>query len=244
MNAVLPEPAIADAEWLEPEELYLSVGAECEIDRPIFQGDVFTQVLLPVIPRKPPKLDEEESLKISFARSMVMVVPHPCQCYHGDKLRPWLTVAPVKEVPSYDNFGETRTGAADKFALLDLPAGRGEGASRSSHVADFGRITSIGAEYLSTSNRVACLSHMGLGLLAKRLLRFQLRAPSELAQVMAFTQKQWNESFLMQAWVRKHGSLKGYSNWQKTALVVPALGGEIIPDEFILSSHDVLIGYI
>lgn len=238
MNTSVPAPAVPDENWLEPEDLYLSVGKECELDRPIFQGDVFCRVPLPRLPSKPP---EQTELPIPFTPSLVMVVPHPCQCYNGDKLRATLTVAPVREVAGYSNFGDDRTRAIDKFALLDLPNDRSANSPRSSHVADFGKLLSINPSYLKTDRRVACLSHKGLGLLAKRLLRFQLRAPSQLAQVMAYTMKQWNESFIMQAWVRRFGSLKGYSDWQRHPTTIPELGGEVVPDEYVISAADALI---
>jgi len=72
-----------------------------------------------------------------------MVVRHPCQRYHGDKLRPYRTVAPVRQVTDFDNFGPDRSGTKDKFALL--------------------------------------------GLLAKRVLGFQLRYPTTPAQAMVYT---------------------------------------------------------
>jgi hypothetical protein len=236
--------AVEDVNWLEPNELYFSLGSRCEIDRPLFQGDVITGVPIPTLPNIPPGAGAELIPNVSEA--MVMLVPHPCQCYHGDNLRAHLTVAPLKEVPSYDNFGPDRTGAKDKFALPDLII-EDEGDSRiTSHVADFGRLVAIPYRYLNTKNRVACLSHMGLGLLAKRLLQFQLRAPSTLANVMAYTQDQWNESFAMQAWVQRFTKLRGFTKWlhseQDLALISAGLRG--IPAEYLTSSLDQLLATI
>ncbi|MFC7246374.1 hypothetical protein ACFQO7_28185 [Catellatospora aurea] len=174
----------------------------------------------------------------------VMVVPHPCQCYHGDKLRRFITVAPVEEVTDYAPFGEERTGAKDKFALLDLPISAEPDAPRKSHVANFGKLTTVGHKYLNVRNRVACLSHMGLGLLAKRLMQFQLRAPSELAQVMGFTHKQWNEAYVMQAWVRANASLKGYSAWMRTPTAIPGINEPAAPDEYVAGAPDLLLELI
>lgn len=239
----MTEPAVENVEWLEPEDLYLSTGANCPIDRPLFQGDVLTAVVLPQMPARPP---EPGSVNVEFGRSTVMVVPHPCQCYHGDKLRPYITVAPVTEVPSYDNFGPNRSGAKDKFALPDLPVMIDGQLQVRSHVANFGRLVSIPQRYLSTTSRIACLSHKGLGLLAKRILQFQLRYPSELAQVMAYTQTQWQESWLMQAWVRTHGSLKGYSDWVRGSHVIPALdpNNPVTPYDFLAGALDVLLEHV
>ncbi|MFF4563019.1 hypothetical protein [Streptomyces sp. NPDC001435] len=232
------QPAVPDKNWLEPEELYLTRGDDCEIDRPLFQGDIFVDVLLPLLPKRPPVAGKVE---IDFAESIVMVIPHPCQCYYGDKLRPYITVAPVTQVLDYENFGTDRTGRKDKFALPDLMMQKGEG--HRSFVADFGKIVSVPQSYLQLSNRVACLSHMGLGLLAKRFIQFQSRVPSEMAQVMAFTQDQWHESFLMQAWVRRHRSLKGFTEWMRSETCIAGIadGVPIIPYGYVTSAPEELM---
>src|SRR4051794_4353333 len=141
------EPSIADTNWLEPNELYLQTGGAVESDRPIYQGDVFEGVAMLQLPRTMPP--DGEATPLESTHQMVMVVPHPCQCYHGDKLRRYLTVAPVRDVADYDNFGEERTGAKDKFALLDLP--RRDVSAQwyvASSVADFGRLTTVPSSWL------------------------------------------------------------------------------------------------
>ena len=236
----LPAPANEDVNWLEPTDLYLSVGDSCEIDRPLFQGDVFTGVPLPSLPGAPPGAGR---VPIDFTEWTVMLIPHPCQCYNGDKLRSHLTVAPVQEVPNYDTLGPERDRAFDKFALPDLPVTQEGDGQSISYLANFGRLLTVPREYLIPSRRIACLSHQGLGLLAKRLIRFQLRMPSRLSDTMAYTTNQWNEAFLMQAWVRKHLTLKGYSRWLKTPCVIKALDEEqpLVPADYLTGALDVLI---
>lgn len=236
----LPAPAVEDTNWLEPEDLYLQAGSSCEIDRPLFQGDVFTGVPLPSLPKRPPAPGK---VPIDFTESLAMLLPHPCQCYNGDSLRPRLTVAPVTEVLNYDNFGEDRDRAYDKFALPDLPVIREGKESRISHVASFGRLVTVPKDYLSPSSRLACLSHRGLGLLAKRVIRFQLRMPTELISTMAYTASQWNEAFLMQAWVRKHGTLAGFSTWMQTPLTIWTINANeaTVPQEVVTGALDILL---
>ncbi|WP_330265377.1 hypothetical protein [Streptomyces griseorubiginosus] len=228
------EPAVPDLHWLEPEQLYFSVGPDCEIDRPLFQGDIFTDTILPVLPKRPPSPGEHP---VEFVESVVMVVPHPCQCYHGDNLRKFITVAPVSQVLGYENFGADRTGKKDAFALPDLFAWR-DGDEGVSYIADFGRIVSIPSSYLSLKSRIACLSHMGMGLLSKRFIAFQSRVPSRLGEVMAATQHQWNEAFLMQAWVQKNGKLKGFSTWMRSQVMIPSINetDPITPGDYVTSS--------
>lgn len=235
--------AIEDANWLEPDQLYLAVAPDCDIDRPVFQGDVFCGVTLPQLPSAPVPPGEAT---VPFAESLCMVVPHPCQCYHGDKLRTRLTVAPLRQVPDYDNFGPNHTGAKDKFALPDLPVLQDGERVPTTHVADLGRLLTVGHRWLQPANRVACLSHRGLGLLAKRVLGFQLRFPTTLANTMAYTAAEWNEAFLMQAWVRREGRLKGFTDWLRTEQVIPGVNGgrPIAPYQVREGALDVLLQII
>jgi hypothetical protein len=70
--------------------------------------------------------------------------------------------------------------------------------------------------------------------------------PSQLSDTMAYTTKQWNEAFLMQAWVRKHKSLEGFSVWAKTPRVIVALDAErpVVPDDYVVGALDVLLAEI
>jgi len=241
----IPDSAVADANWLEPSDLYLTTGVSVERTRPIYQGDVFANVPQLVIPDVPPP---PGTVELEVIRGPVMVVPHPCQCYHGDRLRAFLTVAPVMVVPSYADFRSDRTGAKDKFALPDLPyqTDAGEWAAGTC-VADLGRLFSVPCGWLLVAERMACLSHMGLGLLAKRILGFQLRYTPNLTTTMAFTAAEWNEAYLMQAWIQKEGSLAGYSRWLRTPAVIAGVGeGEerVRPYDVRVGALDVLIQLI
>lgn len=235
-------PAVGDADWLEPPELYLCRGEEVEIDRPLFQGDVFTGVPILKLPTTPTD-DPTAPLTLDPNPQLAMLVPHPCQCYNGDNVRPYLTVAPVNHVENYESFGEDRKGAKDKFALPDLPfLGEQDTWQQGTHVADFGRLVSIPRKYFRLSNRVSCLSHEGLGLLSKRLALFQLRHRIGLAEAMAFTAAEWNESYLMQAWVRKNGNLKGFTKFLGTPIDLPGAGeGPVRPCDVRVGALDLLL---
>ena len=242
-----PAPAVEDTNWLDGDgDLYLQAGPSVERDRPIYQGDVFAGVPIIRLPKKPP---EGNAVELQVETGVVMVVPHPCQCYHGDRLRPYLTVAPVKVVENYDSFGDDHAGAKDKFALLDLPvpARTTDGWVAQSCVADFGRIFSAPNSWLKLENRIACLTHQGIGLLAKRVLGFQLRFPTTLSQAMVYTHAEWNESFLMQAWVQKHRELKGFTAWMRQKQVIPGVSqdGELIkPADLRVGAPDILMAMI
>jgi hypothetical protein len=210
----------------------------------VFQGDVFAAVALPQLPNNPVPPGPAE---VVFAETLCMVVPHPCQCYYGDKLRPRLTVAPVHQVGDYNNFRGDRSGAKDKFALPDLPIEKQGGSwTVASYVADLSRLTTVSNRWLDPTKRVACLSHPGLGLLAKRVLGFQLRYTATLANTMAYTAAEWNEAFLMQAWVRRHGRLTGFSDWVRAPKVIPGVGGgePVAPYDVRAGALDALLALI
>jgi hypothetical protein len=63
---------------------------------------------------------------------------------------------------------------------------------------------------------------------------------------MAATQHQWNEAFLMQAWVQKHGKLKGFSTWMRSEVVIPSISelASVIPSHYVTSSMPELIEVI
>ena len=239
-------PAVPDESWLEPPDLYLARGDDVEVDRPLFQGDIFWSIPALQLPTTPPD-DLNGKIELDLNPQPAMLVPHPCQCYNGDNVRPHLTVAPVIPVENYENFGEDRKGAKDKFALPDLLV-RDESNQwvARSHVADFGRLVTVPKKYFQhMPNRVSCLSHKGLGLLAKRLVQFQLRTDIDLANAMAYTTNEWNEALLMQAWVRKHNKLKGYSRFMFTAVNIPGVGdGPVRPYDVRVGAFDVLLELI
>ncbi|WP_204017872.1 hypothetical protein [Sphaerimonospora thailandensis] len=87
---------------------------------------------------------------------------------------------------------------------------------------------------------------MGLGLLAKRLLQYQLRAPSTLANTMAYTYKQWNEAIAMQAWIRRYGSLKGFSDWTRSPRIFPGIapGAPMTPGQIMAGALEVVLDAI
>lgn len=235
---------VADLNWLDSGLLYLQTAPSCEIDRPVFQGDVFADVPLPVLPMQKPG---PGPVTLDFQYNLCMVVPHPCQCYHGDRIRPRLTVAPLSEVANFDNFGADRSGAKDKFALPGLPTSNPESTwTARDYVADLGRLTTVRSSWLLPDKRLACLSQEGLGLLAKRILGFQLRYPIALAAAMAYTAGEWSESFLMQAWVRRHGSLRGFTDWLRSEQIIEGInaGDPVVPYDVRAGALDVLLSSI
>lgn len=214
------ETAIKEDRWVEGSELYLHNAGSVPLNRPIYQGDVFAGVPLPEFTdTTPPVVELQESL--------VMVVPHPCQCYHGDGLRPKLTVAPVRLVENYSDFGDDMTGQKDKFPLTDLQIRTASELSAlptegettppvpsQSHVAALGELASVPSNLLTPADRVASLSHKGIGFLIVRILGFQTRETKlSITKAMTYVTKEWEEALVMSAWVDKHRTLDGFTKW-------------------------------
>jgi hypothetical protein len=150
-------------------------------------------------------------------------------------------------VENYDNFGPRRDGLKDRFALPGLHINKGADWKAYDCAANFGRLISVPNCWLSPGRRIACLSHKGIGLLAKRVLGFQLRDKSTtLSYAMAQTQDEWNESFLMQAWVRQNDTLKGFTDWIRTPRIIEGLGQgrPVVPGDFRTGALDVLLAAI
>lgn len=232
-------PAVDDTDWLSPSELYHCRGEAVERTRPIYQGDVFANVPWPMLSSDPPITGPS---LVEFETRTVLVLPHPCQCYKGDELRNLLTVAPVVELENWSYFGSGSRKGKDRFGLPDL-----HGIPGSKHAADFSALLSIPSRWLALDSRIACLSWKGYGLLAKRILGFQLRADYPLSDTMRYTSGEWNESFAMQAWVERHGSLTGYTAWMWTETHLTGVGpGDVLikPYEIRESALDVLLAAI
>ena len=223
------QTAVEDGNWLEPAALYLGRGYRISPKRPVFQGDVFDDVPLPSFPSQPPSGGSGE---VEWVPQLVMVVPHPCQCYNGDKLRDFLTVAPVKLAQHYSDFGQDLSGDKDKFPLPDLVVYNTSDdpidvQPSESYVASFGQMVSLPSSYLDRDRRIACLSHKGLGFLAKRVLSFQLRGDFSITSAQTYTAGQWQEAHLMEVWEHEHGSLDGYTNWLQKDIVQHPLDQEV-----------------
>jgi len=60
---------------------------------------------------------------------------------------------------------------------------------------------------------------------------------------MAYVQAEWNESFLMQAWVRKYESLRGFTQWLRSPQLIKAIDAEraVVPADYRDGALDALL---
>lgn len=167
-------------EKIEPEQLYDERG-DVAGSRPIFQGDVFQDVVLPGFGDEP---------------RLVQVVAHPCSMREGPRLRPRITVSPVAEFNKVAGAGWD--GNLRVMPLADLRDGR--------HFASkFVDTTAAPSELLTLDRRVATLSDRGIYVLQQRLIkhytRFDVDIPAlarETAPVLweMHQQRDWIETVL------------------------------------------------
>lgn len=167
-------------ESIDPEHLYDERG-DVARSRPVFQGDVFKDVVLPGFGDEP---------------RLVQVVAHPCSMRERVGLRPRITVAPVQ---SHDRVnGNGWNGNLKIMPLAELVDGN-------HYAATFVDVSAAPSELLHLDARVATLSDRGIYVLQQRIVkhytRFEVDIPSlakEAAPVLweMHQQRDWVETVL------------------------------------------------
>jgi hypothetical protein len=166
---------------IDPEHLYDERG-DVSRSRPIFQGDVFRDIVLPGFGEEP---------------RLVQVVAHPCSMREGVDLRPRITVTPVEE-HSQQVKGNGWNGSLRIMPLAELVDGK-------HYAAKFVDVTAAPSELLRLDVRIATLSDRGIYILQQRIVkhytRFEIDIPSlakETAPIVweMHQQRDWAETVL------------------------------------------------
>lgn len=159
---------------IEPEALYEERG-DTSRARPLIQGDVFKDVVLPGFGDEP---------------QIVQIVTHPCAMRTGSDLTPRITVAPV--VPHQAITGRGWNGSLRVMPLAELVDG-------DSFATKFIDVTAAPAELLTRDRRIATLTHKGIYVLQQRLIKHYTRVemPLELLRresvaVLTEAELQWH----------------------------------------------------
>lgn len=167
-------------ESIDPEHLYDERG-DVALSRPIFQGDVFRDIVLPGFGDEP---------------RLVQVVAHPCAMREGTQLRPRVTVAPVEEHSKVK--GNGWNGNLRIMPLAELVDGK-------HYATKFVDVTAAPSGLLRLDVRIASLSDRGIYILQQRIVkhytRFDVDIPSlakETAPVVweMHQQRDWVETVL------------------------------------------------
>lgn len=161
---------------IEPDTLYDERGDVGWI-RPILQGDVFEDVILP-------GFDDEPTL--------VQIVAHPCAMRSGPHLAQRITVAPVE--PFQVVSGSGWNGNLRVMPLPELFDGE--------HFATrFVDVTAASTALLGRSNRIATLSHRGIHVLQQRLIKHYTRLDVELEVLRRQSAAVLTEAELQEDWL-------------------------------------------
>lgn len=167
-------------ESLEADNLYAEVGT-VPWSRPLMQGDVFRDVVLPGLGDEP---------------QLVQIVMHLCVMRTGKGvLLDRLTVAPVEPAPQ----PVTATIWRKHLRIMPLPRLLGDGRD---HVAKFVEITAAPSAELAFSRRVAALTNPGILVLQQRLIVHSTRyAEVDLDTLRKVSAGVLAESELQSDWV-------------------------------------------
>lgn len=161
---------------IEPDALYDERG-DVSWSRPLLQGDVFDDVVLPGFGDEP---------------MMVQIVSHPCAMRTGQgMLLPRITVAPVG--PHARIAG--RSGWDGNLRFMPLP----ELDDGQNYATKFVDVTAAPVDLLKRNKRVASLSNRGIYVLQQRLVKHYTRIELDLellrrqsAPVLVEAEQQWH----------------------------------------------------
>lgn len=163
---------------IEPEALY-DEREDISRARPLLQGDVFDDIVLPGFGDEPRR---------------VQIVAHPCAMRTGAALTPRITVAPVEAYPRV--FGQGWQGNHRVMPLAALVRGQ--------HFATkFVDVTACPAELLTRDRRIATLSHQGIYVLQQRLIKHYTRTEMRLEILRSESAPILTEAELLRDWLEQ-----------------------------------------
>ncbi|MDQ1250040.1 MAG: hypothetical protein QG597_4417 [Actinomycetota bacterium] len=167
-----------DMDQIEPEALY-DERTNVSRARPLLQGDVFDDVVLPGFGEEPNK---------------VQIIAHPCAMRTGAALTPRITVAPVE--PHQLVKGKGWQGSPRVMPLADLVEGE--------HFATkFIDVTACPAGLLARDRRIATLSHQGIYVLQQRLIKHYTRTEMALEVLRSQSAPVLTEAELLWEWLER-----------------------------------------
>jgi len=161
-----------------PDRLYLAVGEDVNLSRPLFTGDVFERLQIPGV-----------------GETAGILVGHPCSIRgRAGSLQSSL---PIAAVEPHDAVPDEKwvTGYLNRMALPGLPL------DHDFHVVRLDRFGLVATDEVMAANRVACLSHPGINQLQQRLVFHQTRLEVPAGQFQAAFDHTYEEADLLEEWV-------------------------------------------
>ena len=162
---------------LEPELLYWAAGSEVNEHRPLFTGDVLTDIEIPALGCSP-----------------AMIVGHPCS-FRGKegRLAQWIPVALVESHPPVPP-RKWAKGFFNRMPLAGLPL------EAELCVARLDLVGLARREDLAVERRIACLSHTGINQLQQRLVFHLTRIVVPMPTFQMAFANTYEEAELLEEW--------------------------------------------
>lgn len=161
----------------DPGRLYLAVGPDVNPYRPLFTGDIYTEVDIPGVGTSP-----------------AVVIGHPCSIRgrHGSLSER----TPVATVEVHEELPVTRwsNGYFNRMPLAGLPLGGGF------HVARLDQFGLALTRELLDGQRIACMSHPGINQLQQRMVFHQTRLEVPTHQFQGAFDHTYEEADLLEEW--------------------------------------------
>ncbi|MGH9044180.1 MAG: hypothetical protein ACRDVP_04985 [Acidimicrobiales bacterium] len=159
-------------------DLHLARGPDVNVNRPLFTGDVVANVSIPGVQD----------------RGMAIVIAHPCSI-RGPHAQLTTTVL-AAAVREHDTIGP-EAWTKGYFGLTPLPDVAGAGM----HVGHLDGIGRAPTEDVVQSNRVACLSVLGVNLLQQRLIWHLTRLEVPTFRLQEAFVHTYEEADLLEEWI-------------------------------------------
>ncbi len=167
---------------LEPARLYQALADEVNPSRPVFTGDVFSEVDIPGVGIK-----------------AAIVIGHPCSI-RGVAGR-LVERTPVAAIREHELVAPERW-AEGYFKLFPLPGLPLPGNYHAAQLDQFG--LALTAD-LTSADRLACLSHPGINLLQQRLVFHQTRLAVPTQEFQRAFDHTYEEADLLEEWATDLG---------------------------------------
>lgn len=172
--------------------------------RPLFQGDVFTDV--PIV-KAPAGGAFAQDPRITVERRTVALLSFPCDVFTPDG-----TIGRSQQVAVVREAEKLRVPPdwQGAFTTCPLPNLFGDGKL---WAADFGALSPVDRSYLTPDNRIACLSAWGWAYFRQRLSLCFTRALIALDPLIAVGDDTWQEIELWEEWNRRGQPVEGFQPW-------------------------------
>jgi hypothetical protein len=187
-------------QWPPAREDFLQAATP---HRPIFQGDVFRDV--PIV-KAPAGGGLDADPKVSIDRRTVAIIGYPCEMYAQGVLAKVQSVAVVRQAHKL-GIPEHWQGA---FGTCPLPDLHGDGEL---WAVDFRALSPVDRTYLTSENRLACLTEFGWAYLRQRLALYLTRAAITINDLQEAGKATWQETLLWQHWNASDRPPGAFQSW-------------------------------